>query len=246
MEVLTCWRCPAALVVAALLVAACSTAATSSPYLGSWGLLDGTHLRRRGSRPRWRPRRHCTASPISPLEPGGSPTLRPAMEVDGRLTLRLETPATALGGAATCDIAEGADKVWEIRVQEAGRVGGHRVYASLTLCVGRDRSPERVHAGRDRAGDGEPSPGCGDAAVLRPGGRDSGLDRGRCDERLAAVRRPPEVRGAVRRRRLAGRRLGNARVVLRPHPRGTDPAAAWRERRSEASRRGQRDLRDPG
>ncbi len=79
-----------------------------------------------------------TAAPvatISPAEPGGSPTARPAMAVDGRLTLTIDSPATTLGGAARCTIAEGSATVSVIAANQAGQVGGHRIYASLTFMV---------------------------------------------------------------------------------------------------------------
>lgn len=59
------------------------------------------------------------------------------MEVAGRMTVVIDTPATTLEGTAACDIPEGAGPavVSTVRAQDLGRVGGQRVFAWLTLVL---------------------------------------------------------------------------------------------------------------
>jgi hypothetical protein len=130
MDALTWSPRVAVLAVAALLAAACSTAATPIPT--STPLASVATPSPAAAVPTPVATETALAT-ISPTAPGASHTPRPALEVGGRLTIEMTTPAAGLGGAARCTVAEGADAVSDIKVNAAGTVGGHRVFVWLQL-----------------------------------------------------------------------------------------------------------------
>lgn len=98
--------------------------------------------------------------------PSTTPTPAP-IEVSGQLSVSIDGLATDLTGEAGCQTEPGGRRIASIRAFEVGRVGGHRVYASLDL---EPLSDGRVYIelgqGGEGMSDGQPRSYAGDIAAI--------------------------------------------------------------------------------